>query len=101
MNTILENAKQHSIAVSAQMQTKQAKERDAMQTEVGSKYYQTAQEQIPLIERAIEDIYRPFLAEVTSITFGASVPWQVRRWCEELERLLNIPRQLREGIRGY
>ena len=100
--SILEAAKQHSIAVSAQMQTKQAQERDAMQAEVGPKYYQTAQEQLPIIERAIGEIYRPFLEEIRNIRFGASVPSQVQGWCDELARLLNnIPQQLRDGIRGY
>jgi hypothetical protein len=101
MNTTLENAKQHSAAMSAQILSTQAQQIDAMRNEIGPQYYHQAKEQLPLIERAVGETYRPFLAEVSMIEFGRSVPAQMRQWCAEMERLLTIPQSIHQGISSY
>lgn len=101
MNTILDSAKEHSDVVIAKTKATQAEAVEAMRAEIGPQHYRAAQKQLPVIEQAIQQTYAPFLAEVTTIRFGLSVPSQVRQWCADLESTFTVPDSLRRGISSY
>ena len=93
--TTLEAARQHSAAVNAQTSATQAQAVEAMRAEIGPQHYRAAKEQLPIIDRALGENYRPFLAVVTTIKFGVSAPAQVRQWCAEMERLFTVLESIR------
>lgn len=101
MNTTLSAAKQQSDVVMAKTNATQAEAVEAMRAEIGPQHYRVAQQQLPVIEQAIQQIYAPFMAQATTIKFGLSVPSQVRAWCADMEQMFTVPESLRRGIRSY
>jgi hypothetical protein len=104
MNTILDQAEQRVDAVQTNAHTSRHDRIEAMREEIGRQHYQRAKEQLPKIERAIQETYRPFLNQVTTIAAKAKafLPAQVHGWLREMDVLCeSIPRQVRAGIDGW
>jgi hypothetical protein len=104
MNTILDQAAQRVDAVQTNAHTRRHDLIEAMREEIGRQHYQRAKDQLPKIERAIQETYRPFLNQVTTIAAKAkaSIPAQVQGWLREMDVLCeSIPRQVRAWIDGW
>ncbi len=101
-NQILEQADRRAAGTDEKAQQAQAVA--AVRQEIGRATYDTAKRVLPIIERAINEDYRPFVARVVAIAQKANkpVPNQLTHWLNAIGRSCDsCPQTLREGMAAY
>ena len=103
-NTVLDDAEQRIAPAVATARTIRQERIDAMCEEIGRQHYTQAKDQLPKLERAISETYRPFLERVATIQAQSKVPLPlaVQPWLREMATLCDtVPNTVRAGIEGW
>ena len=102
--TILDHAEARIAPATDQARTTRNEIIDAMRDEIGRQHYTQAKDQLPKLERAISETYRPFLERVANIQSQSKVPLMlaVQSWLREMGMLCDtVPNAIRAGIEGW
>ena len=77
---------------------------DAMRDEIGRAHYTRAKDELPKLERAIKETYRPFLDRIAHIQTQANTPLpaEMLKWLREMATLCEtVPQTIRNGLEGW
>lgn len=102
--TILDHAEARIAPATDQARTTRTEIIDAMRDEIGRQHYTQAKDQLPKLERAISETYRPFLERVATIQAQSKVPLPlaVQPWLRDMATLCDtVPHAIRAGIEGW
>ena len=103
-NTILEQAEKRVESANANAHTATEQGSEGLRQEIGPQHYLQAQEQLPVVEKAIQEIYLPFFSRILAIAGRVTTPLpaRVHQWLKELgEGCHSAPQQIRNGIEAY
>ena len=104
MTTILDDAEQRIAPAIAAAQTRQKEIIEGMREEIGRSHYEQAKKQLPELERALAETYRPFITRLASqeVRSKSPLPSPVKAQLTEMATLCDtVPRTTRTGIEGW
>lgn len=103
-NTILDEAEQRIPSVADQARTGREEAIESMRDEIGRNHYGEAKRQLPLLDTAVAEIYRPFINRLAGLESRSKTPLpvSVRAWLTEMGTISeSVPRTIREGLSDW
>jgi hypothetical protein len=102
-NTILDDAEARAKGAGHTREHEASAMVDQLREFIGHQWYTQAKAALPSIEKDIQAIYRPFADRLLALTQQTRqpAPDDLRRWLQELSRLFDAPRAIREGLTAF